>query len=412
MHLPSLRPGREPPSEIRAHWQLLLGCFIGLGCGVSSLWFYSLGLFIKPLAAEFGWSRAVASAGPLVGILTLGCLSPLIGKAIDRTSPRRFAMLSLLGLAAGFALLGSFTVGIMTFLCLNCLLAALACASSPISFTRILVTTFERQRGLALGIAITGTGIGAILAPLAVNRMLGALGWRFSYLSLALVVLLLVPLVHLLLNRKTPPIQRPQSAAAGAEQWGAVFITPQFLRLGLIFLLCSLAVFGTVVHLVPMLTDRGLTPASAAFFASALGIAVIVGRLLTGLLLDRYEANRLGAVLFLLSGTGLWMLFLGGKGFTVAGTLLAGFAIGAEMDLAAFLVSKSFAVRRYSTAFGGIYACVSIGGGFGPLLAGVLYDFTGNYRLWLACAAVALVLAAAMAVLWRASGPDPISALN
>jgi predicted MFS family arabinose efflux permease len=395
-------------SEVVSHWKVLTGCFLGLGCGVSSIWFYSMGLFLKPLATEFGWGRGSASIGPLVGILTLGFVSPFIGMLLDRYRVQRLALLSLLGLACGFAFLGQFTQGIVGFLCLTALLALLASASSPISFTRILVNTFSRQRGLALGLAMTGTGIGAMITPLLVTHLVVTMGWRTAYLALSLLVLAASPVIFILL-REVPIDTRNMDDERSGHARAAVYMTPHFIRLGLIFLFCSLAVFGTVVHLVPMLTDRGLSPADAALFASALGVAVIAGRVTTGLLLDRFEANLLTATLLLLSGLGMWLLSIGSPVCTVIGTFFAGFAIGAELDLAAYLISKTFPLRRYSAAFGGIYACVSIGGGGGPALAGYMYDRSGNYALWLACAGVFLAISAGLALLWKVPIPDVVA---
>jgi predicted MFS family arabinose efflux permease len=386
--------------EIVQHWQILVGCFTGIACGVSSLWFYSMGLFLKPMAAEFGWTRGGASLGPLIGILTLGFISPFVGKVIDRHGARGVALCSLIGLAIGFALLGFFTNGLPVYMTLTLVLALLASASSPISFTRILVERFTQQRGLALGIAITGTGAGAILTPIVITMSFAAFGWRNTYFALALTVLAVIPIIAFFLHGAGSAASISKTQDVVAHDFN-LYLSPQFIRLGAIFLLCSLGIFGTIVHIVPMLTDRGLSSTQAASYASMLGIAVIAGRICTGALLDRYEANRLTALLFLLSGFGMGMLATGHPALTMLGTLLAGFAIGAELDFAAYLISQTFPINQYGTAFGGIYACVSTGGGFGPLLAGALFDATGSYTEWLVCAAIFLLAASSLSLLWK-----------
>lgn len=390
---------RQTP-EIRQHWKILSGCFAGIACGISSLWFYSIGLFLKPMAGEFGWSRGQASLGPLIGILALGFISPFVGRIIDRYGARRTALVSMTGLALAFSLLGLFTNSLPAYLALTLLLAFLGSASSPISFTRILVERFSRQRGLALGIAITGTGVGAVLTPIFITRWLGTLGWRDTYLCLALVVLGCIPVVGVLLRGAGAAANDANARRTSSGDYH-LYLSPQFIRLGAIFLLCSLGIFGTIVHIVPMLTDRGLSAVDAARYASALGGAVIAGRICTGALLDRFEANRLAALLFLLSGFGMAMLATGHPSLTMVGTMLAGFAIGAELDLAAYLISHTFSMARYGTAFGGIYACVSLGGGVGPLLAGAMFDSNGSYTRWLTCAALFMLAAASLSLLWK-----------
>lgn len=381
-------------SELRQHWRYVLGCFLGLASGVSSLYFYSSGLFLKPLAAEFGWTRGAASLGSLISSVLLGCAAPIIGQVIDRYGARRVTLLSLRGLAASFLMLGVWTQGLASFLTLVTLLTLLGGATSPLSFTRILVGKFSRQRGLALGIAITGTGVGAILIPLLVTPAIAHYGWRATYLGLAAVVLALLPLIaYFLRGADAGPAQKDQRPSAGNNL--KALVEPHFFRIAAVFLFCSVGVFGTIVHVVPMLTDLGLSPSRAAGLASILGVAVIAGRIVTGFLLDVFDAARLSATLFALSATGMLLLAIGRPALVLPGLLMTGFAVGAEFDLAAYLVSRKLPLKLYSTVFGGVYATVAIGAGIGPFLAGRLFDVSGGYMSWL-CLAAGLLFAAAL----------------
>ncbi len=390
-----MMPSSHAPSELRQQWRYVVGCFLGLASGVSSLYFYSSGLFLKPLAAEFGWTRGTASLGSLVSSVLLGCAAPFIGQVIDRYGARRVALLSLIGLATSFLLLGVLTQGLASFLTLVTVLTLLGGATSPLSFTRILVGKFSRQRGLALGIAITGTGVGAILIPLIVTPTIAQFGWRATYLGLAAVVIALLPLIaYFLRGADATPQQDARRSASTGSNLGAL-INPSFFRIAAVFLFCSVGIFGTIVHVVPMLTDLGLSPARAAGLASVLGVAVIVGRIVTGFLLDIFDTARLSAMLFTLSAAGMLLLGTGSPALVVPGLLMTGFAVGAEFDLAAYLVSRRFSLSLYSTIFGGVYATVAIGAGIGPFLAGRLFDSSGSYISWLYLAA-GLLLAAAM----------------
>ncbi|MGO4392777.1 MFS transporter [Variovorax sp. M-6] len=389
-----MTPTPHAPLELRQHWRYVLGCFLGLASGVSSLYFYSSGLFLKPLAAEFGWTRGTASLGSLISSVLLGCAAPFIGQLIDRYGARRVTLISLVGLSTSFLLLGVWTQGLASFLTLVTVLTLLGGATSPLSFTRILVGKFSRQRGLALGIAITGTGVGAILVPLIVTPAIASFGWRATYLGLAAVVLALLPLIaYFLRGADAAPVEEGRRRAPQGSL--KALADPRFFRIAAVFLLCSVGIFGTIVHIVPMLTDLGLSPNRAAGLASILGVAVIVGRIVTGLLLDMFDAARLSATLFTLSATGMLLLSTGKPALVLPGLLMTGFAVGAEFDLAAYLVSRRFPLNLYSTLFGGVYATVAIGAGVGPFLAGRLFDSSGSYISWL-CLAAGLLLAAAM----------------
>ncbi|WP_416047162.1 MFS transporter [Cupriavidus basilensis] len=386
------RPHHEP-SELLQNWRIVIGCFLGLASGVSSLYFYSAGLFLKPVAAEFGWSRGTASLGPLVSILLLGCAAPFIGQVIDRYGARRAALCSLIGLSFSFFLLGYLTQGLASFLTLVTVLTIVGGATSPVSFTRILVAKFSRQRGLALGIAITGTGAGAILTPLMVTPAIASFGWRATYFALAAAALAFVPVIAFFLRGADSAVGEERKASGSKGNLRAL-ADPNFLRIATIFLLCSIGIFGTIVHVVPMLTDIGIAPVRAARLASVLGVAVIVGRIVTGLLLDLFEAALLSATLFLFSAAGMLVLAVGGADLVLVGLLLTGFSVGAEFDLAAYLVGRRFPLKLYSTTFGGVYAAVAIGGGVGPFLAGQLFDHSGSYVYWLYLAAGVLLVAA------------------
>jgi predicted MFS family arabinose efflux permease len=174
----------------------------------------------------------------------------------------------------------------------------------------------------------------------------------------------------------------------------------RFWRMGLAFFLVALAGGGFVVHLIPLLSDAGFTPAKAGGTAALAGIAIIVGRLGTGLAVDRIFAPAVAATLFALSAGGCVLLALGGPGWAGEAAVLVGFSFGAEVDLVAFLAARYFGLRAIGAVFGMLYACFTAGVAAGPLLAGVLHDATGSYRASLlvqaACFAAAATLAATL----------------
>ncbi|WP_407123268.1 MFS transporter [Bradyrhizobium sp. STM 3561] len=386
------------PSELWRGRKLIAGCMLGMMMSVSSIYFYTSGLFLKPIAAEFGWTRGMASLGPLVGILVIGIASPFAGRLVDRFGAFRMALLSAGGLAVSFLLLAMATAGLASFLALTLLLAVLGSATTPVSYGRMVVGNFPRRLGLVYGIVYCGPGLGALLFPSLVGPLLGAYGWRGAYLGLALLTLGTIPTIALLLRNQNSS-ERAESSRT-QRNW-ALYADRRFMLLAAIFLLASTGIFGTIVHFVPMLTDRGIAPATAAKLAGLIGFAVIVGRLITGFLLDTVETNLLAASIFLLSACGVLMLASGNSDLILPGTLAMGFTIGSEFDLALFLVGRRFPPAHFSTLFGGIYLAVSIGGGGGPILAGVLFDAAGNYLPWFVVGAGCLLVSALLCLIGR-----------
>ncbi|EIG57929.1 MFS transporter [Bradyrhizobium sp. WSM1253] len=379
---------------------VILGCLLGMTTGITSIFFYSSGLFLKPLATEFGWSRGMASLGVLIPMLTIGIISPFSGQLVDRFGAYRMALVSAGGLALSFLLLGIATTGLLSFLVLTFFLAILGNATTPVSYGRFVLANFPRRLGLAYGIVYCGPGLGALLFPSLVNKLLTAYTWRGAYIGLSGLVVAAIPIVAWLLKNQSAR----DPAEAGATQWKwQLYANKRFMLLALVFLLASIGIFGTIVHLVPMLTDRGLSAADAAQLAGLMGFAVIVGRLITGFLLDRLEANLLAATIFGLSACGVVMLASGNSELILPGALAVGFTIGSELDLAFYLIGRRFPSKHFSSLFGGIMLAVSIGGSAGPLVAGLAYDAAGNYLPWFALAACSMLSASILSLIGRLS---------
>jgi MFS family permease len=381
-------------NEFRRGWPLLLGSFIGIATGISSLYFYSFGLFLKPVAADYGWSRGAASLGPLLGTLGAALAAAPAGQLMDRIGPRRVATVSMLLLAAAFASLGIITNGLFSFLAIATILSILAVGSSPLSYTRIVIGAFDKHRGLALGLALTGTGVGATLAPLALTPLIAMHGWRTGYLVLAMIVLIATVPVSLLLGRHEKTSGTPVTRQSAGIKLSSVIAEPGFTLLAGAFFLAAAGVLGSVVHFPAMLSDAGLSASTTGMLTGLIGIAVIAGRATTGLLLDRVPAHMVAAAMFGLSAVGISLLAIEGANMAIPGAIALGLSVGAEADLVAYLVSRLFPQKIYGSAYGGVYAMFLLGSAIGPALIGVLFDLSGGYTLPFSAAALCLMVAA------------------
>jgi MFS family permease len=384
----STRPG----SEIGRHWQTVLGAMIGVAFGPTGITFYTLGLFVKPLSEAFGWSRAQVSTGGLCLQAGLILISPLIGTLTDRFGPRRVGVAGLAGIALGLAGLSAIGPNILTLYAAWIVLALLAGGGTPIVWTRAVNRCFDKQRGLALGLSLSGTGIAAIFAPRLMGQILAEHGWRVSYLVLAAVTLLVaLPLVAVFLRDSGPA----KAQAAAPELQGATMqealATGWFWRSAISFFLVAGGLAALIVHLTPMLIDGGRSPAEAGKVAGLLGVTIIVGRLLVGVLADRLPAALVGMAFLLLPALGCFALV---EGQAVPGVLLIGLAAGAEVDLLAYLVSRRFGLRNYGRIYSWQLSAFLLGAGIAPIAMGAAQDHWGSYHLALMIDAVILVIGA------------------
>ena len=169
------------------------------------------------------------------------------------------------------------------------------------------------------------------------------------------------------------------------------------------FFLVSASVQGCVLHMAAMLTDRGLSIQTAALGSSLLGAALLMGRVATGYLLDRFFAPHLGAVLFGGAAAGIGLLWMSNSTATVLmGALLVGLGLGAEVDIIAYLVSRYFGLRFFGKIYGLAFGAFLLAGALGPLVMGAGFDLTGSYSAPLA---VLFISASAAAVLMTQLGP-------
>lgn len=377
--------------EFDRGWPVLLAATIGVGLGTTGLPFYSFGQFVRPLAATFHWNRGEISGGVLCLMIGTVLISPLVGRAVDRLGVRAVALSSQLGLAIGFLLLSLVGAHVWSFYAAWLALSVLGAGTSPIVWTRAIAGWFVRRRGFALGIMLSGTGLVAIIAPVLVNAIIGAAGWRSAYRVLAVVLAAGMPITFALLRM---PDERMTAAPPTGTGATAAMRSAPFRRICIGFVLISIAVAGLIVHLPALLVDHGLTPAGAAATLAWLGYAIIVGRLALGLLMDRLPPHLIGAAFVLLAGVA--SLLLAGGAAPWLAVLLLGLAAGAEVDLLAFLVSRIFGLRHYAQIYGWGMSAFTAGAGIGPLVAGTLHDRTGSYTAALFIFALAIIGAAAL----------------
>lgn len=377
--------------ELQRHWPTLSGATLGAAFGAAALPFYTAGLFIVHLEREVGWSRTELTAIGLATTLLTACCAPFAGALFDRVGVRGPAAIGFVALIANFLYMSTVTGSLAQYAIVHLVLAVLMMGAGPIALTRPVNMAFDRMRGLALGITIGGIGAMAAVAPPIVGGLIEAHGWRSAYRMLALVVLCVAPLSLLLLSLRPPKPVEAKAPAAAAARVAAPIRTWLFWRLIVAFTLVALAVAGFVTHFVPMLTDQGMSPMSAAKVAGLLGIGVLIGRLGVGLIVDHFFAPFVAAAVMLLTAVGLGMLALGGPAFAAPGALAVGLAMGAEVDLIAYLTARYYGMSHYGKMYGLLYGSFMIGTGSSPYIISRIQDAAGSYTpaLWLSAGLLA-----------------------
>lgn len=460
------KEGDAPDSEFRRGWPVLAAASVGVGLGLSPLPFYTIGVFIPPLMQEFaptGWS-----AGDILNALaiyTIGAFSasPIIGIMTERFGARRVALASIITFSLAMMSLSLNTGSKSLYFFLWIVLAFAGAGTLPITFTRPVANWFQKNRGVALGIALIATGVfGAlskffaqfIVANEAFHFFNGS-GWRSAYVLLGLLPLTIalplswlslrdvgdvpgrdapvvkwklpilaisgvstliflslvmqqvLPLVQanglrleylmafafailallpvslmVFLNIETlpPKVSKSGPVVLPGQSLGEALGTWRFWLLAVCFVPISYAVGAIIPNIERVLTGSGgFTMDEAVGLATLTGLAVLGGRIIGGILIDRFWAPLIAFVFLASPALALWLLAqpdLSAASATVA-ILMIGFGAGVEYDFMAYIVSKYFGMKAFSAIYGAIYGFFALGAGLGPTILTDIADGRG-----------------------------------
>jgi len=375
--------GRKTTGEVRTRrWLIPFGSAVALVVGNGAVSVFAFGVFMKPLEAQFGWSRAsLSSATALCGLFSAVSL-PLVGLLIDRVGVRRPLLVAICLFGVNVAAVG-LTESLFWFQLLIALTGITGAAQSPIGYVKSISSYFDTQRGLAIGIAMSGVGLGTALVPVYAQWLIGHCGWRVAYGGLGVAIIVLAGPVVFSAVREPPNFNRPLPGSDGeisvvpGRTFREVLALRMFWLLAAAVLMVSLAVNGSLVHVVPMLIDRGWAPTNASAVMVAAGLAGMVGRLFAGFLIDRIFAPYVAIAFFLLAIAGVYGLST--DLHVVLGVIGVGLAAGAEVDMIGFLVSRYFGLRCFGQVYGLLFSIFTIGAGLGPYLVGIIFTVSHNY---------------------------------
>ncbi|GFE79842.1 MFS transporter [Steroidobacter agaridevorans] len=388
-----------------------------LGYATSVLHVYSLGAFIGPLQQEFGWSRAQTSAGLTVSALisAIGCIP--VGMLVDRIGPRRVGLIGVVAMCAALACLSTATGTPANWLALWGVLAVGTFFVQATVWTSAVASRFEASRGLAFAITLSGASLAATVYPILATWLIGNYGWRSAYVSMGGLWGVLVFPVLFLLFRGAHDRGRKEQAAAPAALTGITLSeglrSAALYKLLMAAALFSFTVIGVAVHFVPILTDSGATPLSAAGIASLVGIFSIVGRLGTGFLLDKYPGHLVGAAAFLIPIAACVLLLTDGANpvSQAVAAAIFGLTLGSEVDVIAYLAAKHFGLKNFGALYGVLQMALAAGTAFGPLAAGAVFDRYQSYSMFLMLTAV-LMAASAIALFTLGPARQTAAALS
>jgi predicted MFS family arabinose efflux permease len=287
-------------------------------------------------------------------------------------------------------------------------MALAGATAGPIAWTYLISSAFMASRGFALGIALSGTGLCAALLPQVTAMIVGEWGWRAAYLGLAGIILLVVlPAAALTLPRGRASDVTAGHRPAQAASLSSVVRQPRFWLLTTSVACVYLAVAGASANLIPSLTDLGHSVAEAAGALSVFGLSIIFGRILVGLLVDRFWAPAVAGIFMVLAAAGClaFTFDLPFAGYALASATL-GMATGMELDMLAFLTARYFGIENYARYYSLLWISVAVSGAMAPFMYAIIFDTTGSYGAAFYLATGLLILSAVL-ILMLGPYPEP-----
>ena len=386
-------------TEWRGFWFLPL--VAALGYATSVLHVYSFGPFIAPIQAEFNWSRAQVSSGISIAAFLSAVFCIPVGMLIDRIGPRRVGLFGVLAMSATVALLSTATGEQGNWILMWAVVAFGTLCVQATVWTSAVTSRFEAARGMALALTLSGASFAATLFPLLATWLIENYGWRNAFTSMGGIWAALVFPILLCFFRGAQDVKvvtsndevKPAIVLTGlslAEGWRS----PALYKLLLASALFAFTAVGTIVHFVPILTDRGAEPLAAAGIASLIGVFSIFGRLGTGFLLDRAPAHIVGACVCLMPIGASALLIMDGSSAVnqMLAAAIFGLTLGSEVDVIAYLAARHFGLKNFAALYGALITALAVGTSFGPVSAGAVFDQYNSYAPFLVFTAIIMAV--------------------
>ena len=368
-------------------WYIVAVCFV-VNFVVFGISVNTFTVYLKPIEAEMGWLRAEISLAVMIGALSMGAAASFIGRLIDRVGAR-------VVMAAGATVVGvvsmllAQTQSLAYFYAMFVVSGVGQAAATLIPISLVISNWFEAKRGKALGVAMTGTGLGAMVMVPVTSWVVVTWDWRTAFFSMGCVILLTAPMTLLLIRTRPSDmgllpdgglVTDAEPTSLSGLSVPEAFRTPAFWLIGSMMLLAGLVAMGIGVHLMPYLTDIGHPETTAGLIIGIISGLTVVGKLCLGFVVDRWGLQRTIVLAYGVIALGI-LLLTGAKALPVACVfaVVYGFAIGAPLLINPALTAECIGLANFGAVFGVLTLLTTVGAAVGAVLTGVVYDNVGGY---------------------------------
>jgi MFS family permease len=401
--------------SLRSHaTQSLIATFVTLGLAYG-VW-YAYSVFLVALADEFHWSRSLVAGAFAAFALVHGLSSPPLGWLADRLGPRRVFIAGGSVLALALIIDGAITRPLHLYLAFGLLTSLGVTASALVPSVVLIRGWFPRRFGTALGVASAGIGVGIFAVVPFCQAMIDAVGWRWAFRLLGIVIAVSTVPAALALVRDPPEPQadEPLCESPRTPRLATALAFGSFWLLALAQFCGNFVCQMLLVHQVAFLVDQGIPAMVAASAAGLVGLSSVFAKVGSGWAADiigRRRTFTTGMIVVLVSVGLLTLVARSPHGPLVyVYGLLMGIGYAATVPIMPTVISDVFGGTRFCSIFGSLHLANAIGGAVGAWLAGTVFDTTGSYRISFMVAAVAALLAIGAVSMARPARVAPVKA--
>lgn len=387
------RENTTAAQEWKRNWPMIIAATIGFS--FFSIMPNFIGIYMEPVSNEFGWSRTQMTAGVSLASILTTIAAPFFGVLIDRWGTRRLAIPGILIQSLVVASFGLISGSLTNWIVMWVIYAFGSLAMKSTTWTVAVAGVFTKGRGLALGVVMSGSALTQIIVPPLGNWLIAEYGWRASFawlgfgwggIALVLCLLFLYDAHdHMRQARAASPGENLRTVRLPGLTIAEAWRSQALWRIAISTVITMLVTAALLVHQFPILLEAGVSRERAALLASLAGIAGLLGKLITGSLLDRFTPNWVGG-LTLSAGAIAFVLLLEPIRtplLIVLAIIINGYTSGSKLQVCSYLTSRYAGMKNFGTIFGFMASLIALGSGLGPVLGGVSYDLYGNYTLFL-----------------------------
>lgn len=370
---------------------VVLGAAIGMMCSFPVIFIGALSFFLVEWSKEFSWGRGETSTAAVLSMLGMTVGAPIVGRMFDRVGAERVIGASVLLFAALLYVMSHLPANLIALGTLCFVIGLAGSGTSMVAYAGVMPLWFDKRLGLALGVGGVGASLGVALAPFVASGLIGAVGWREAFVSMAGLALAGGMLAYALIR----PRRGERPPLAGNARLGELSVNGHsipgltlrearhakgFWLLLIVTMIITFSAIGLVLHVVALFADRGFSAEQAAAGLSLAGISAMVARVVVGVMLDRWPAPAIAAGTMVLGACGL-VLISSATSYPLLclAIVLCGLLMGAESDLLPYMVRRYFGMRSFGSVFGIMFSAYALGSMFGPIVYGFTFDRFQSY---------------------------------